>query len=115
MRNYVIEDIYDENIDKIEDGLKELGFMGPIEGMFYIPLPEGLLQQEQKDHLGECGPYMLALEVIRDIAGNSLKMELLVRARNKIRCSCVCYCTPEQRAHMMDYLDTFIKDLDIAV
>ena len=45
----------------------------------------------------------------------SLKLELLVRARGKIRCSCVSYATPAQREYIVDYLDAFIKEHDIAV
>jgi hypothetical protein len=53
----------------------------------------------------------MALEVLED----GLKLELLVRARNKMRCSCVCYATTDQRNHMLDYLDNFINDLEISL
>ncbi len=111
MRNYLLEDIYKEDLKKITEALKELKFTGGLDGIFYIPVPENLLQDEQKEHLGECGPYFMALEVLE----NELKLELLVRARNKLRCSCVCYATPEQRNHMLDYLDNFINDLEISL
>ena len=111
MRNYLLEDIYEEDLKKITEALKELEFTGGLDGIFYIPVPDNLLQDEQKEHLGECGPYFMALEVLE----NELKLELLVRARNKLRCSCVCYATPEQRNHMLDYLDNFINDLEISL
>ncbi len=111
MRNYLLEDIYEEDLKKITEALTELEFTGGLDGIFYIPVPDSLLQDEQKEHLGECGPYFMALEVLE----NELKLELLVRARNKLRCSCVCYATPEQRNHMLDYLDNFISDLEISL
>lgn len=110
MRNYLLDDIYEQDIQKISDALAELEFQGPIEGIFYLPVPEELLNDEQKEHMGECGPFFMALE----IEETSVKVELLVRARNKIRCSCVAYATSEQRNHMMEYIDKFIADLEIS-
>ena len=115
MRNYLIEDISDEDYKKIVAALDEIKVNGPIEDIYYLPLPETLLQQEQKDHLGECGPYFMALEAIKGISDNQLKLELLVRGRNKIRCSCICYATSDQRRHMIEYLDQFIEELEISV
>lgn len=115
MRNYYIEDIVDEDLDTFEEKLSALEMNGPIQGIFYLPLPEKLLNDEQKAHMEECGPFFLSLETIRNVAGNVLKMELLVRANNKIRCSCVAYCTPEQRNHMIDYLDELIESFGIKV
>lgn len=115
MRNYYIEDIADQDIDSFEKKMLALQMNGSIEGIFYLPLPEKLLTQEQQAHQNECGPYYLSLEVLRDLAGNVLKMELLVRAHSKIRCSCVAYCTPAQRNHMIDYLDELLESFDIKV
>ncbi|MBI9111385.1 hypothetical protein [Maridesulfovibrio ferrireducens] len=111
MRNYLLEDIYEEDLKKISKALTDLEFTGGLEGIYYIPVPEDLLQTEQKEHINECGPYFMALEVLED----GLKLELLVRARNKLRCSCVCYATTDQRNHMLDYLDNFINDLEISL
>lgn len=115
MRNYLIEDISDDDYEKIVQALNEIKVNGPLEGIYYLPLPDALLQQEQKDHMDECGPYFMALEAINGPSDNQLKLELLVRARNKIRCSCVCYATSEQRKHMIEYLDQFIEELEISI
>lgn len=111
MKNYLIEELYEEDIAKITDALTELDFKGPLDGIFYIPVPDNILQPEQAEHHGECGPYFMALEILP----GCLKMELLVRARNKMRCSCVAYANKEQRNHMMDYLDEFINDLGVVI
>lgn len=115
MRSYLIEDLVDEGYDKIMKAFDELKFKGPIDDIYYLPLPEELLQQEQKDHLDECGPYFMALEFIKGIEEHQLKLELLVRGRKKMRCSCICYATPEQRKHMIEYLDQFIDELEVSV
>ncbi|WP_027179258.1 hypothetical protein [Maridesulfovibrio bastinii] len=111
MKNYFIDELYEEDIVKITEALTELGFKGSIEGIFYLPVPPNLLQPEQLDHHDACGPYFMALETMP----GALKMELLVRARNKMRCSCVCYANKEQRNHMINYLDDFLKDLGIVI
>lgn len=109
MRNYLLDEIYEEDVKKICDALTELEFKGPIEGIYYLPVPEDLLNDEQKEHMDECGPFFMALEAME----TSIKVELLVRARNKIRCSCVAYADARQRNHMLDYLDKFIADLEV--
>lgn len=116
MRTYLLEDIAEVDFNKIEEAFNELKLNGPLEGIYYLPLPEKLLQQEQIDHLDECGPYFMALETVRTPhEEHHIRMELLVRSRNKIRCSCVTYATQPQRQHMIDYLDQFIEELEISI
>jgi hypothetical protein len=118
MRSYLIEDLVEDDLKKIADALNELEMRGPLDGIYYLPLPMELLQQEQKNHLDECGPYFMALELVEgpsDMSECQVKLELLVRARNKIRCSCVTYATSPQRKHMIEYLDQFIEELEISV
>lgn len=118
MRSYLIEDLVEDDLKKIGAALEELEFRGPLDGIYYLPLPEDLLQPEQKKHLDECGPYFMALELVEgasDMSECQVKLELLVRARNKIRCSCVSYATAPQRKHMIDYLDQFVEELEISV
>lgn len=118
MRSYLIEDLAEDDINKIGDALTELQLRGPLDGIYYLPLPKELLQPEQEEHLDECGPFFMALELIEGASEMSecqVKLELLVRARNKIRCSCVSYATAPQRKHMIEYLDQFIEELEISV
>ena len=42
-----------------------------------------------------------------------LPLELLVRARGRLRCDCVHYAGPELRAHMIAYLEQLLVDLGI--
>jgi len=118
MRSYLLEDLVEDDLKKISEALKAMELMGPLEGIFYLPLPNELLQQEQKDHHDECGPYFMALELIEGASEMSecqVKLELLVRGRNRIRCSCVTYATGDQRRHMIEYLNQFIEELEISV
>jgi len=115
MRSYLIEDLVDKDCQAIVAAFEELGFRGPIDDIYYLPLPAELLQREQQEHLEECGPYFMALECIKKEDENSLKLELLVRGRKKMRCSCISYATPDQRAHMLEYLDQFIDELEVSI
>ncbi len=111
MRSYYIDELTAEDIECIEARLTEKGFKGPIDGLYYIPFPMEMLNDEQQQHFPECGPYILALEIGKDW----IKLELLIRGKGKLRCSCISYCTPEQRHQMIDFLDSFIHELDIPV
>jgi hypothetical protein len=113
MRSYLIEDLTPENMDLVAKTLKEKGLAGSLEGIYYLPIPAELLNDEQQAHQDECGPHIFALETLDD--AGSLKLELLVRARGKLRCSCVSYANPAQTEYITQHLDTFLRDLDISV
>lgn len=115
MRTYLLEDIYDKDYKTIIKAFDDLGFKGPIDGIYYIPVPKELLQGEQLEHVDDCGPHFMALECIKQFEDNKMKLELLVRATSKIRCSCVSYATPKQREHMIEYLDQFIEELEVSI
>ncbi len=110
MRLYVIEDIYPEHMERIKSALSERGLTASLDDLYWLPAPQELLNQEQREHT-DCGPHCLALELGPDW----LKLELLVRARNRIRCSCIAYAGPRLREHMIDWLDSLLKELDIPV
>ena len=113
MRCYLIEDFYPEQLQKISAALSEKGFSGSLEGIFYLPVPHDLLTEVQRKHAAECGPHIFALEIVEE--QGTLKLELLVRAQNKLRCECVLYATAAQRDFALDWLDAFIRQLDIPV
>ncbi|GAB6888610.1 hypothetical protein JCM13304A_21090 [Desulfothermus okinawensis JCM 13304] len=92
MRSYLIDEIPRADIEKIRTYLREKKFKSPIEDIFWIQVPEELLTSEQKEHISSCGPYIFSLELGRDF----IKLELLVRATNKIRCSCISFANLEQ-------------------
>ncbi len=111
MRAYTVEELTPESIEKVVKRCRDMGCESSLTDLFWLPLPKSLLTEEQQTHDDECGPHSLSLECGPDF----LRMELLVRGRGPIRCSCISYCTSEQRAHMIDYLDGMLKELDISV
>jgi hypothetical protein len=115
MRSYCIEDVTKEHADRLAAALDAKGWRGPLEGIWYLPVDEERLSSEQQEHLDECGPYMMALERIERPDVHAFKLELLVRARNRMRCSCICYAAPELREQMIERLDSLFRELDIPV
>ncbi|SIN76305.1 hypothetical protein [Halodesulfovibrio marinisediminis] len=111
MRLYLLEDFTGEQIEAITGRLNDMELAGAMDGIYWLPCPQELLSDVQKEHTEECGPHCMALEV----DGTSLRMELLVRARNKLRCECVSYASEELRAHMIKYMDEMLTELNIYV
>ncbi len=111
MRLYSVEDLEPDQIQRVEHNLQSKGLAGSLDGIFWLPLPEHLLSSEQREHTEDCGPHSMALET----GDGWLRMELLVRSRGKVRCSCIAYATPAQREHMIEYLDSLLRELDIPV
>lgn len=109
MRYYVVDDINEDHLKLLADTLKDRGLASSMPGLFWLPIPEKLLSPIQKDHLAECGPYAAALEIVRD----GLKLELLARARGRMRCECVSYAPPALRDHLMDQVNALLDELGI--
>jgi len=77
----------------------------PIEGSFWLKLPDDLLAGPQQGH-GECGPFFLAIE----LTGNRLVAEFLVRSQITLHCSCISYATKEQRRFLFEFLDRMLAE-----
>lgn len=111
MRLYVVDQIAEEHIQSILARLRQKEMESSLENMFWLQIPESLLTDAQREHLAECGPYALSLEVGRD----DLKLELLARAQNRLHCGCIAYANNPQRDFALDWLDGFLHELDIPV
>ncbi|SHN63122.1 hypothetical protein [Desulfovibrio litoralis] len=108
MELFVIDELNHEDCKKIKARLKEMELQANIEGIYWLPIPAKLLSEKQKTH-SDCSPHVLALELDED----SLKLELLIRSSQKLRCDCIEKPSPELREHMIVYLENLLKDLNI--
>ncbi|ACV68753.1 hypothetical protein [Desulfohalobium retbaense] len=111
MRNYYIDELDPEALKRFAKHLKNNGFQGSLEDIYWLEVPHDLLTEEQADHFESCGPYVMTLEC----GPEWINLELLVRARSRLRCSCIAYAEPEQRAYAVETVDTMLKELDIPV
>lgn len=108
MRSFLIDEITPEDMEKLENWLKEQELQS-IEHLYHFNLPPRLLTPLQQEHAPECGPFYMAVETGRDW----VKLELLVRAKRILRCACIAYATPEQQGYMAAYLENLLNDLGI--
>jgi hypothetical protein len=111
MRSYHIDDLQPEDVARLGRALDARGMKSAMEAMYWLDLPAALLSAEQREHAADCGPHSVGVELGEDW----VHAELLVRARNRLRCSCVCYADAAQRAWVMDELDRTLRELDIPV
>ena len=107
---YAVDDLSAEETARLAQALRDMEFSSGMNGLYWLPVPEAMLSPVQREHAADCGPYALGLE----LEEHSLRLELLVRARGRLRCDCVRYAGPELRAHMIAYLDQLLTDLQIA-
>lgn len=105
MRQLVIDDLSPQEQDNLEHYLKRTLGAGPIEGLFWLPLPDDLLSEAQQGH-DDCRPFHFSVELGR----GHLSFELLVRNRANLHCSCIAYATKTQRDFLFRFLDQMLAE-----
>ena len=119
MQSYVIDELAAADCKKIQERMQDLGLAGSIDGLFWLPIPSHLLTSVQIAHKESCGPHALALESDLGVhdggtgASACIRLELLVRATNNLRCDCITKVSPELREHMVNYLDAMLTELEV--
>lgn len=111
MRNYVIDELPRADLERLAERLDAMELASSMGGLYWLPLPEGLLEGLQQEHAActpSCAPAC-ALELGEDF----VRLELLVRSMDKMACPCTAFATPAQRAHLMDWLDALFTELGI--
>lgn len=107
MRSYLVDELTFPLVLALEKHLKGQGLASPLEGLYWIPVPEAHLSPVQQAHLEQCGPYVLALE-LRD---DAIRLEWLVRGLNRMRCECLDFASPALARQMEHWLNTLLDDL----
>jgi hypothetical protein len=111
VRVYLIDELRKDQVGHVCSHLEHKGFKGPIKDIYWFEVPFELLASLQQEHFPQCGPYIFSLETGK----TWLRLELLVRPKNVVRCECIGYAGPKQRAYIIDRLDEIIRELDIPV
>ena len=107
MRSYRIDELLPEQVAAASKRMEQTGKPGPMQGIIWFELPFSLLTPLQHEHQEECGPFLLSVET----GSTWISLELLVRARQTLRCDCIGFATPEQRAYAMDLVDAALQGL----
>jgi hypothetical protein len=108
MRSLLLDELMRADVDKLAEHLGRTLHPSALEGVYWLELPPDLLAGEQLTH-AQCGPHRVALVLEEE----SLRLELLVRAQESLRCACTAYATPSQRAFLLGYMDRLIEELGI--
>ncbi|HCC54411.1 MAG TPA: hypothetical protein DEQ20_05735 [Desulfobulbaceae bacterium] len=108
MRQFVVDELSQEEQDNLESYLQRTVQSAPMEGMFWLPVPDDLLAEAQQGH-EQCGPFFFGIELGR----NRLIAEFLVRSQSNLHCTCISYSTPAQRQFLLDFLDRMLADEQI--
>ncbi len=91
--------------------LNELNLASSLEGLFWLPVPLAVLSEEQRQHLEDCGPYIMALDT--DTKSGELRLEPLVRAEKRMHCTCIAPAGPAAVAQVTAYLEKLLGDLAV--
>lgn len=110
MRWYAIDDLSADETARLRTALRDMRLDSGMDGLFWLPVPRELLCTLQAEHEESCGPHVMALEVEE----NFLRLEMLVRARARLRCDCVRYAGAALRERMIHWLEQVLADLGIA-
>lgn len=110
MKQYVIDELRRSDSKKIQSYIKEKFESSGLDNLYWIPLDPNILTDVQASHT-ECHPFYFAIEV----ESERISCELLVRTRNRVKCSCIKYATEKQRNWLIDRVDTLLAELSIKI
>ena len=108
MKQYVIDELRIEDHKKIKTYLEENFNSSVIDGIYWLPIDQNIITEIQAEHT-ECQPFYFAI----NLESNLIAFELLVRTKNKIRCSCISYATEKQRNWLIGFADSIFDNLGI--
>ena len=108
MKQYVIDELRPKDYQMIKSFMDEKFGSSNVDGVYWIELDNNILTPVQKEHT-DCQPFYFAA----DLELNIIAFELLVRTKNKVRCSCMGYATENQRNWLIRVADAIFDELGI--
>ena len=109
MRSIVYDELRPEDLKKLDRHLGRTLKNSALGGVFWLELPPDILTAEQNGHAKSCGPHRVTLVLEED----SLRLELLVRSSESLRCSCTGYASKTQTRFLLDYMERLMEELEI--
>lgn len=108
MKQYVIDELSNDDYDKIKKYFDENFKDASIGGIYWIPLHDDVLDEIQKKH-ADCRPFYFAVE----LSPANIACELLIRTKSRMRCDCMKYASEFQRNWIMAFMDSVFERLEI--
>ena len=110
MKQYVIDQLRPADYEAVKAYLDKNYGSSAVEGIYWIPLDQSMLTKLQAEHT-ECQPFYFAV----DLEQNFMASELLIRTKNKMRCSCMSYANEKQLNWIIQFTDAIFDRLDIKI
>ena len=110
MRQYVVDELRADEVEKIKEYLDKYCDLSDMVGLYWLKIPGDILSPTQYEHKS-CQPHCAAIE----LGDKWVKFEMLVRSRQKIRCECVSYATPQQRTFLLSFVDNLLDQTGIRI
>lgn len=108
MKQYVIDQLREEDFHQIKAFLERNAEGAPLGGIYWVDLPPALYTEVQREH-SQCQPFYFAIH----LTWNDVAFEFLIRSRQVIRCRCIAYATPEQRDHIIHFAERMLEELEL--
>ncbi len=105
MRSYLIDELSFLERDNLDSYLRRTLKPGALEGVFFLTIPDDLLNATQHEH-SNCAPFYCAIILGRE----SLRCELLIRSSHNLHCSCSAQATAGQRTFIFNFIDTMLGE-----
>ena len=103
MKQYVIDELRADDYESLETYLEKHYGPAAMNGIYWIPVEDGLLTEVQKAHR-ECQPHL---------DENRMACELLMRTKSLMRCDCISYATEAQRSWIIALIDHIFNQLEL--
>ena len=104
----MIDQLRENDFLQLEDYLDNNSEAGELPGIYWVPVPESLLERTQLEHR-DCQPFFFAINLDR----NSISFEMLIRTRIRLRCGCIQYANEQQRDYILNYADQLFEKLNL--
>ncbi len=108
MRQYVVDELRKNELERVEQYLKNHCEAAGVNRLYWLKIPDELLSDIQAEHK-DCAPFCIGIEITDD----SVVFEMLVRSRQKLRCSCISYASEQQRGFILNFADRLVKETEI--
>jgi hypothetical protein len=106
MRQYILDEISRGDLPRIREYLNEHASPSRLEDIWWVDLPEDLLNPEQFGHQ-DCRPFRFAVE----LGDGLVRFEFLIRSQQTMRCACIGYATRGQRDFILAFADRMVEEL----
>jgi hypothetical protein len=109
MRSLVFDELRQDDLEKVRAHLQATLIQSRLPDVFWLELPADMLSPVQQEHGQSCGPHRVAVVLEED----SVRLELLVRAQESLRCACTDYASATQREFFLKFMDRLLEETGI--